>query len=354
MCPAFHQRARTPGNSLNDDPAVHRHGAEGADRLGGVGGGVDRLDRLAAAPAVAAIEVVDLHLLHMAGIRQHHGAQVDGRRGGMDLPAKALLHQLRQQAGMVDMRVRQQHRVDLARIVGEWFPVQRLQRLGALEHAAIHQEASTGGGSNSSDRPVTVRAAPQNRMVTLMRGSSASVVDLAAQRLGEQTRRARWRWSDAARCRSNGSSGCRRRGSRAISSGGNSAWVTTASTDVAPAATQRLGAGDQRAARRRRCRRPAAPGARRTGLDRRKPISTERSPRRIFRATACAVPSRPPDRATQGSRFRVGTDHDGGGIDAAVAQARRRSPAWPTDSSASMPGNTSLDVLRAMQMRHRR
>ncbi len=49
----------------------------------------------------------------------------------------------------------------------------------------------------------------------------------------------------------------------------------------------------------------------------------------------------PASASTHGSRFRVRSDHHGGRIDAARCAAYRRSPASPTDSSASMPGNTS-------------
>ncbi len=63
-------------------------------------------------------------------------------------PAEALAHQLRQQAAMVDMRVRQQHRVDLRGIEREVAVVQLLQGLRALEHAAIDQETAALGVSN--------------------------------------------------------------------------------------------------------------------------------------------------------------------------------------------------------------
>ena len=42
---------------------------------------------------------------------------------------------------MIDMRMRQQHGVDVGRPEGEGAVVERLQRLVALEHAAVDEDA---------------------------------------------------------------------------------------------------------------------------------------------------------------------------------------------------------------------
>ena len=66
-------------------------------------------------------------------------------------PAKAVAHELWQQAAVVDMGVGQQHRVDIGRAERKGAVVQLLQRLRSLKQAAIDQEAS-GRGSRTDSR----------------------------------------------------------------------------------------------------------------------------------------------------------------------------------------------------------
>ena len=100
--------------------------------------------------AVAAIELRDLHFLHMAGIRQHDSAHIrrSGRR--VDHAAKTSRLQLGQQTGMVDVGMRQQHRVNFTRVKGEFLPVQGFQGFRPLEHAAIHQKSAPPGIENQA------------------------------------------------------------------------------------------------------------------------------------------------------------------------------------------------------------
>ena len=56
-------------------------------------------------------------------------------------PAKAAAHELRHQAAVVDMGMRQQHRVDIGRAKRKRAVVQLLQRLRPLEQPAIDQQA---------------------------------------------------------------------------------------------------------------------------------------------------------------------------------------------------------------------
>lgn len=76
----------------------------------------------------------------LAGIGQHVGAQIDGAARHHDTAAEARAHQLRQQAAVIDMRVREQHRVDVGRMERKGAVVERLQRLRPLEQAAIDQQ----------------------------------------------------------------------------------------------------------------------------------------------------------------------------------------------------------------------
>ena len=57
-------------------------------------------------------------------------------------PAKAVAHELRQEAAMVDMGMGQQHSVDLGRAKRKGPVVELLQRLRSLKQPAVDQETS--------------------------------------------------------------------------------------------------------------------------------------------------------------------------------------------------------------------
>jgi hypothetical protein len=78
-------------------------------------------------------------LLQVAGVRQQQGAQLARRLRGMDRAAEALARQGRQVAAVVDVRMREHHRIDLACGERERLPVAQAQLLQALEQAAVHQ-----------------------------------------------------------------------------------------------------------------------------------------------------------------------------------------------------------------------
>ena len=121
------------------------------------------------------------------------------------------------------------------------------------------------------------------------------------------------------------------------SSGGNSAWVTTASIGGGAGGAQRLGAGDQRAARGH----DVVDQQHRTAGEQRRDRQRRSRPSGRRGASCCA------DRVGQlragrkiarpRPRFCVGTDHDRCGIDAGSRAASPRSPAWPTDCRPRCP-----------------
>ncbi len=123
------------------EPLAVVHRAELHHGRDGVIGGVDGLDGIAAAACIAPVQLLDLHLLDMAGIRQHDRAKIDGRPRGVDGSPVARLDQLRYQAGVVDMGMGEEDRVEPFRLKGEFPVVQGLERLGALEHAAVDENA---------------------------------------------------------------------------------------------------------------------------------------------------------------------------------------------------------------------
>ena len=112
--------------------------------FGGVGLflAVDGLRRRAAAGVLGALPFgVFAHEAHRV-VPQDLG-QFDSRQRRVNFAAEALLDQLGDAAGMVDVRVRQQHRVDRIGGVGERIVVGVLPF--ALMHAAVHEETMSAG-----------------------------------------------------------------------------------------------------------------------------------------------------------------------------------------------------------------
>ena len=123
------------------DPFAIAHGPELREARLRVLGRVDRLHGVLAALFVAAIELRDFAFLDVAGIGQHHRAEI-GRCGCRENGAGvAVLDELRNEAAVIDMRVRQDHRVDIFRREREGPVVQLLLRLGSLKHAAVDENA---------------------------------------------------------------------------------------------------------------------------------------------------------------------------------------------------------------------
>ena len=102
--------------------------------------GVQRQRRRVLGKAVP-VRVARLFVLQVAGIGQQQPAQLDARRRGEHLAAKAELDQARNEAAVVDVRMRQQHRVDRGRRHRQRRPVAQAQLLQALEQPAIDEQA---------------------------------------------------------------------------------------------------------------------------------------------------------------------------------------------------------------------
>ncbi len=84
-------------------------------------------------------------LLNMRAVGQHHVDQVGGRGDGIDRPLEARTGELRQQTAVVDVRMGQQYEIDGSRVECERLAVARRRLATALDHAAVHQEASVRG-----------------------------------------------------------------------------------------------------------------------------------------------------------------------------------------------------------------
>ena len=80
-----------------------------------------------------AVGVFCILLLKITAVLEDQFGHVAGGRGGEDAAAKAVAHQLRQIAGMVEMGVGQDDGIDAGRLDRQWCPVQLAQVLQALE-----------------------------------------------------------------------------------------------------------------------------------------------------------------------------------------------------------------------------
>ena len=315
------------------DPVLVIDRPEGIERGDRVALRVDRRHRRRPRAALRRLSVSDFRFLDAAGIGQHEGAQIDGAARRQDRPAEAAARQLGHQAAVVDMRVRQQHGVDVGRVERKVAVVQLLQRLRPLEQAAIDQQAPGRRLEQIWQEPVTVRAAPQKRRVTLMRPISLRSASARIRIERDGVGRMRHAVGGIDRADAGREEGVRqfRRKQRMGDDGIDRGRAGRA---------QRLGAGDQRAARGDdivdQQRRPAVE-QRRIGEMRSRPNGR--------RAASCArprvrAPSRPARSATQGRDSSSGPTTT---VRGSTPIARRVSAIAGTAerSSASMPGKTS-------------
>jgi hypothetical protein len=101
--------------------------------------GVER-QRLGVAAVFLEAGVLGVFFLKVAGIAQENAAQLDGRPVGIDRIAVAVLHQTRQPAGVVQVRVGENTPINRPRINGKRIPVALLEFAASLKEPAIHQE----------------------------------------------------------------------------------------------------------------------------------------------------------------------------------------------------------------------
>ncbi len=132
-----------PGDHVG--PAFILDGTERLQRGDRIGLRVDRLDLFPTTCRVAPVELCDFGLLDVAGVRKHVGAEVDRAPRRQDVAFKSLAHEFGQQSAVVDMGMREQHRVDIGGAEWKGAVVELLERLLSLEQAAIDQEAAGGG-----------------------------------------------------------------------------------------------------------------------------------------------------------------------------------------------------------------
>ena len=78
--------------------------------------------------------------LDVGAVEQHHPQQIGGRLRHMDRRPCAQGHQTRQQAGMIQMRMGDDHRLQRPRIEREGFQVLARRLAPSLEHAALDEK----------------------------------------------------------------------------------------------------------------------------------------------------------------------------------------------------------------------
>ena len=119
--------------------------AEVVERMQGVVERVQRLRR-AVAGTLAALCPLGLFLLQSGRIEQHDARQLAGGGGGVDAAAKPLAHELGNASAVVQVRMREQQRVDAGRVEIERFGVGVLDITLTLEQTAIDQHARVLAG----------------------------------------------------------------------------------------------------------------------------------------------------------------------------------------------------------------
>ncbi len=113
----------------------------GADILGhllGVFNGVERVYMGRAGPGALAVFPLRVLLLNVGGVQQHDGHELGREAGGKDGTLESLFDQQRDPAGVVDVGMGHQHRVDLVGSKGQGLVIDLVP---PLLQSAVHQDA---------------------------------------------------------------------------------------------------------------------------------------------------------------------------------------------------------------------
>ena len=84
-------------------------------------------------------------LLQLARVEQHQRGQLDRAVGGVDRPAIALVDDVRDEAAVVEVGVRQQDGVDIGRVIGKRYDVACARAGQPLEEPAVDDDAGAIG-----------------------------------------------------------------------------------------------------------------------------------------------------------------------------------------------------------------
>jgi hypothetical protein len=121
------------------------HGLDQRECLFRVRHGIQRVYGLNAAPGALAAFPFGFHLLNVRAVAEHYLQKVTGGRRAIDSAGEAVANHAWQQAGVVNMRMRDEKELHIARGIGGGIQVALVDFLVALMHAAIHGKAVAGG-----------------------------------------------------------------------------------------------------------------------------------------------------------------------------------------------------------------
>ena len=118
---------------------VVRYYVQLLQRALGVARGVDGLAmrRFACAGCFAPLGFL---FLNVRAVEQHHLQQITGGSGGVNRAGEAFGNQSRQQAGVINVRMRKQHKCNVVRLEAKRLVILICGFAPALEHAAVNQE----------------------------------------------------------------------------------------------------------------------------------------------------------------------------------------------------------------------
>lgn len=102
--------------------------------------GVDRRDGRQALPGALPRNELGVVALHVGAVLEHHGGEVSGAVGGVDVAGETALHQRRQRAGVVNVRVAHHDGFDGSRVERKAVVAFNGFQASALENAAIQHQ----------------------------------------------------------------------------------------------------------------------------------------------------------------------------------------------------------------------
>ena len=143
------------------------------DRAHGALHGVEGRRRHLTGALRLAFTPLGVGLLNVGGVPQHQVAQATRRAGGEDRAPEAVVVQLGQQAGVVDVGMGQEHRLHRGGGHGQRFI---LEHVDALLHTAVHKEIAPAAGDHRAAAGHLMRRAQKGQFHSDSRPFSAFAV----------------------------------------------------------------------------------------------------------------------------------------------------------------------------------
>jgi len=129
---------------------LHAHGLEETHAVERVPLGVER-QRGIVLRAVRLVVVSRIFFLKMTRILQHDRAQINGCRRGVDRAIESLLHETRDVAAMIEMRMSEDDGFDLVGRNGRGLPVALTPLFLSLEQTTVDEDLHARAGGVAGD-----------------------------------------------------------------------------------------------------------------------------------------------------------------------------------------------------------